>query len=164
VSENSVDANADNFSLAKGDLKTSLLPLLIGIPAGVIATYVAFEFPNRGFFSAEYYVGVAFELQLVILISSLFCLPLALSESKRFKLPFKEMCFGIIFCDIVCCLMAYGHGYFPLLLIFFMQWLWMCYFWPKKNLPAFRYSIWLVIGAICGSITGSIITSIVFFQ
>jgi len=164
VSENSVDADAEDFSLAKGDMRASLLPPLIGIPAGIIATYVAFEFPDRGFFSTEYYIGVAFELQLVILISSLFCLPLVFSESKRFKLSFKEMCFGIIFCDIICCVMAYGHGYFPLLLIFFMQWLWMCYFWPKKELPAFRYSIWLAIGALCGSITGSILMIIIFYQ
>ena len=83
-------------------------------------------------------------------------------ESKRFKLSFKEMCFGMIFCDTICCVMAYGHGYFPLLLIFFMQWLWMCYFWPKKELPAFRYSIWLVIGALCGAIAGSILALSIF--
>ena len=162
--DNSVEAKVESFNLAKGDLRTSLFPLLVGIPAGFVAEVITNEFPDRGFLGPEYYMGVAFELQLVILISSLFCLPLAYLESKRFNFSFKEMCFGVIFCSILCCLMAYGYGYFPLLLIFFMQWLWMCYFWPKKKMPAFRYSIWLTIGALCGSITGSIITSIVFYN
>ena len=153
---------AENLNLVKGDLRSSIAPPLIGIPAGFIASYLNHTYPDRGYLSSEYYVGTAFELQLVVLISFLFCFPLIKVESLRHNISFNDLCLGLIFCNIICFLMAYGHGYFPLLLFYFLQWLWICYFWQKKLIPAFRYAIWLFLGVLCGAITGTIVAFSMF--
>ena len=161
-SEGATSIPANNQNLVKGDFKTSILPPLIGIPAGLISTYLNNEFPDRGYLSSEYYIGTAFELQILVLFSFLFSIPLFILESKRFEISIKDMFLGGLICNILCIVMAYGHGYFPLLLIFYLQWLWMCYFWQKKYLPAFRYATWLSLGLICGAIAGSILGMSIF--
>jgi len=157
VSENSIEGNANSFNFVKGDLRTSIFPPFIGIFAGFLSSLIISKFPERGYFSSEYYIGEAFELQLLVIFSFLFGIPLCFFESKRFGISFKDMILGSSMCTFICILMAYGHGYFPLLLIFYLQWLWICYFWQKKAIPAFRYSVWIYLGLICGAIAGSII-------
>ncbi len=153
---------ASNQNLIKGDLMSSILPLLIGIPAGLFSSILNNNYTDRGYLSPEYYFGVAFEFQLLVFFSLLFGIPLFFLESKRFQASFKEMLIGSLICNFICFLMAYGHGYFPLLLMFYLQWLWMCYFWQKKFIPAFRYAIWLSLGLLCGAIAGSIIHLSIF--
>lgn len=162
MSEYSKDVEEKNTNLVKGDLRSSILPPLIGIPAGLIASYLNENYPERGYLSSEYYIGAAFELQLVVLMSFLFCFPLIKVESSRFNISFRDMCLGVFLCNLICFLMAYGYGYFPLLLFYFLQWLWICYFWQKKLIPAFRYAIWLSLGVLCGAISGSIIAISIF--
>jgi len=154
--------NADESNLVKGDLWSSILPLLFGIPAGFLSSIIILKFPERGYFSSEFYIGKVFELQLLIFFSFLCCLPLCYFESKRFDISFKDMILGSTICTFLCLLLAYGYIILPLMLIFYLQWLWMCYFWQKISIPAFRYSIWLLLGLICGAIAGSIIASSLF--
>ena len=151
-----------NQNRVKGDLKSTIFPLLIGVPAGIISTFLNNQFPNRGYFSSEYYIGTAFEFQLVVMLSFLVGIGVFFIESKRFETSLKDMILGGVICNIIFMFMAYGHGYFPLLLIFYLQWLWMCYFWQKKLIPAFRYAIWLSFGLLCGAIAGSIIGLSIF--
>ncbi|HJM44694.1 MAG TPA: hypothetical protein QF644_01945 [Candidatus Poseidoniaceae archaeon] len=151
-----------NQNMVKGDLKSSILPPLIGIPAGIISTFLNNKFPDRGYLSSEYYIGTAFEFQLIVISSFLFGFALFFIESKRFETSLRDMILGGVICNLIFMFMAYGHGYFPLLLIFYLQWLWMCYFWQKKLIPAFRYSIWLSFGLLCGAIAGSIIALSMF--
>ena len=155
--EDSIEASKENIGLIKGDFKSSILPLFVGMPVGFLSTFLNNTFPDRGYLSKDYYLGVAFELQLMIFLSFLFCIPLMKFESLRYNVSFKEMCTGSIFCNFICFLIAFGHGFFPLLLLYFLQWLWICYFWPKKYVPAFRYAIWISLGVICGSIAGTIV-------
>tara|TARA_B100000131_G_C17990295_1_gene562278 strand:- start:56 stop:412 length:357 start_codon:yes stop_codon:yes gene_type:complete len=107
--------------------------------------------------SSEFYIGRVFELQLLVFFSFLLSIPLCFIESKRFEISFKDMISGSLICTLLCILISYGYGIFPLMLIFYLQWLWICYFWQKKYIPAFRYSVWLLLGLICGAITGSVI-------
>ena len=150
-------SDADKSNLVKGDLKSSILPLIFGIPAGFLSSLILSIFPERGYFSNDYYIGQAFELQLIIFFSFLCSIPLCYLESKRFDISFKDMILGSTICTFLCLLLAYGYIILPLMLIFYLQWLWMCYFWQKKYIPAFRYSVWLLLGLICGAIAGSII-------
>ena len=152
----------NNQNLIKGDLKSSILPLLIGIPAGIFSSFIKNNYINSGYLSSEYYIGAAFEFQLLVFFSLLFGIPLFFLESKRFQASFKEMLIGSFICSFICFIIAYGYGYFPLLLMFYLQWLWMCYFWQKKYIPAFRYAIWLSLGLLCGAIAGSIIHLSIF--
>ena len=59
-------SDADKSNLVKGDLKSSILPLIFGIPAGFLSSLILSKFPERGYFSTDYYIGQAFELQLII--------------------------------------------------------------------------------------------------
>ena len=138
------------------------MPPFLGLFAGILAFYLDDLFPNRGYLSDEYYLGVAFEFQLIVLMAFLFSIPLLFFESKRLDVSLSEMILGSIICNFICLIIAYGHGYFPLLLIFYIQWLWICYFWQKKLLPPFRYSIWISLGLLCGAIAGSILALSIF--
>ncbi|RAH16367.1 MAG: hypothetical protein CMB56_001140 [Methanobacteriota archaeon] len=158
--DNSIRGAPISSNLVKGDIRSSILPPLLGILAGIISYILDKSFPDRGYLSNEYYLGTAFELQIIVVISYLFSIPMLFLESKRFETSFKQMIFGAFLSTIVCFIMSYGYGYFPLLLILYMQWLWICYFWQKKKLPPFRYSIWIYLGLLCGGVAGSIFSSI----
>lgn len=160
--ENSGAAPNLSSNLIKGDFKSSTMPPFLGLFAGFLAFYLDDLFPNRGYLSDEYYLGVAFEFQLIVLMAFLFSIPLLFFESKRLDVSLSEMILGSIICNFICLIIAYGHGYFPLLLIFYIQWLWICYFWQKKLLPPFRYSIWISLGLLCGAIAGSILALSIF--
>tara|TARA_B100000945_G_scaffold309468_1_gene300339 strand:+ start:4118 stop:4516 length:399 start_codon:yes stop_codon:yes gene_type:complete len=127
------------------------------MPAGFLSTLIILNFPERGYLSSEFYIGRVFELQLLVCFSFLLSIPLCFIESKRFEISFKDMISGSLICTFLCILISYGYGIFPLMLIFYLQWLWICYFWQKKYIPAFRYSVWLLLGLICGTIAGSVI-------
>ena len=162
MNENSNGAFENFHKLIKGDLKSSVIPPILGIFAGLIAAYIDLSFQERGYLSIQYYIGVAFQFQLIIFIAFLVGLPLYFFESRRFEVSFKDLILGSIFCNFICFLMAYGHGFFPLLLMIYLQWLWICYFWQKKLIPPFRYAIWISLGLICGGMAGSILAQNLF--
>lgn len=160
--ENSSGGYTVSSDLVKGDVKSSIFPPLLGLIAGFISFLLDNKYPDRGFLSDEYYLGNAFELQMIVMISFLFSIPLLFIESKRFNTSLSQMILGSLTCTIICFFMSYAHGYFPLLLIFYIQWLWICYFWQKKKLPPFRYSIWIYLGLLCGGMAGSIFSLSIF--
>ena len=138
-------------------LRAVVLPALVGIPGGVLASLLTSRYPSRGYLSSEYYVGQAFELQVVILFAALLLMPLAHRESQQAGRSIRELCAGIGACALLASLIALAHGVAPVLLIFLLIWMWISLRWQRLELPAFRHGVWMCLGAICGAMAGAIL-------